>query len=234
MRSLISGLQAASFDAADGGAHVRRPAAEKRGHVDPAGDGEIGAHAKPGPREGDDVARAHADRLPHRQRVAVERRAEVAAGDGDDVVGGRAQLAAEEEDLEAGIARIAANQVAAAGVVADEEIGDPQREAVEGARGGHAGVEIAGPAQVLDRRLRPAARSPRTSGDPRLDRLETRQVVVERVFALLRCRSDTRPARPDGGSRGTRLRRSGRSGAARRRSGSTGLSRKTSLRCSGS
>ncbi len=122
---LISRLQTTPLDAADRRAHVRRPAAEERGDVDPARDGEIGAHAEPGRGERDLVTLAYQDRLPHRQRRVIERRVQVATGDGDNVVRGGAQAASEEQDLETSIAWVAADQIAATWVVADEKIGDP-------------------------------------------------------------------------------------------------------------
>ena len=57
--NLIPGFQTASLDASDGRAHVRRPAAEEWRDVDPAGDGQISAHAAPRRRERDHVTRAH-------------------------------------------------------------------------------------------------------------------------------------------------------------------------------
>jgi hypothetical protein len=72
------------------------------------------------------------------------------------VLGG-AQSAAEEQDLKTSFARVPADEIAATGAVADEEIRHPKREAIEGAGGRHPGVEIARATQILDRRLRATA-----------------------------------------------------------------------------
>ena len=80
------------------------------------------------------------------------------------------------------IARVAADEIAATGAVADEEIRHPKREAIEGAGGRHPGVEIAGAPQILDRRLRATAdhlehQATRRPGQPR-------KVIVEGVLAF--------------------------------------------------
>ena len=95
--------------------------------------------------------------MPHRQRRAVERWREITPSDGDDVVRRRPQLAAEEEDFQTGVARIAADEVAPARVVADEQIADAEGEAVKGAGGRHPGMQVPRPAEVLHGRLRPTA-----------------------------------------------------------------------------
>src|SRR3989304_3388270 len=69
--------------AADEGAHIGGAAAGEERHVDAAGHRQIGPRPAPRLGEGHLVAGAHPQALPHRERLAIEGRGEIGAGDGD-------------------------------------------------------------------------------------------------------------------------------------------------------
>ena len=110
--------------------HVAGAAAEYRRGGQSAGEGEIAARAAHGAAEVEHGAGAHCARSPHRQRRLVEARVELGAGQCDRGVRREVQARAEQGDLERG----------GIVVIADQRIGEAQRDRVH--RAGVADAEF--------------------------------------------------------------------------------------------
>ena len=118
----------------------RGAAAEIRGHVQAAANGDVGARAGSGSGAEPELgARLHLDGPPPLDRHAIELRLHVGAAEGDDRVAEEAQARAGHRALETrgGV------------VVADQAIDETERQGVHGSRRRHADVPEAGAARVV-------------------------------------------------------------------------------------
>ena len=138
-REHVAGREFASREPAESTERISRAAAQDRRHVDPAGDRDVDAGARPHEIEAEPIVRAHREGFVARLRLAVELRRRFRPGDSDD--GGLA-----EEKLGPEQGRF---QHRRARVIADEEIGRAQAVLIEPPRDRNADVVIAGPAGVL-------------------------------------------------------------------------------------
>ena len=119
---LVARLQLATLEPAVAAEDARRLAAQIDGHVDAAGHGEVGAEADVAEvRELDRVALVDLHGLVHRDRLVVDGRLHVGAGEGDHGVVGELALEVAAGDLDAGLAR----------GVADAHVAEPERDRVE-------------------------------------------------------------------------------------------------------
>ena len=138
-RKFVAGRQFAPLMAAERAERVGRPRPENHGHVDAAGNGDIGARARLQKIERERLTFLHREGGPRRARRAVDFGRQFRAGYGDRRVRGELQLGPEKGRLENGrVLRIA-----------DEQVGGAQRQAIHAAGDGNADVVIAGPAEIL-------------------------------------------------------------------------------------
>ena len=126
----IASLERSPLDTADEGADIGGATAGEERDVDSAGDGKVGPCPAPRPPKEHLVIGPHPHALPHRERLPVERRLQIGAGDRDHRLGMNPEPEPGEKHLDAGRARTSSDQVTLAGIVADQEVGDPEGEAI--------------------------------------------------------------------------------------------------------
>ena len=196
----VARLQRAAAVAAEQPQREGGAAAEIGRHVDAAAHGEVRAAAGGAQRpQLDDAARGHQRGAKPLQRRAVQRRAHVGAGQRDDGGAAKAQARAGQRALQAGRRRR----------VADQPVGEPERQRVHRPRRRHADVPVAEAARmILHRRLRAAVED--------LDRLRRGDHLVEQARAHRPGRERRRRQRRAAGSRGWSRRPRGGSGRGRR------------------
>ena len=142
----IAGAERAACVAAELAEREGRAAAEIFGHVDAAAHGDVGARAGAGhAAELQHLPGLDGKRLPIGHGLAVERRGELGAAEADDRVAVELERGAGERGLDRGGAL----------VIADEPVGEPERQRIHRPRRRHADGPIAeAPRPILDRRLR--------------------------------------------------------------------------------
>ena len=139
-RQVVAGDERAAFPSADAALQVGGAAAHDLGRVDGAArNGQVAVHARLRGAERQHAAAVHGKRGVHGRGAAVERGAEVAAGDGDVGAGGEAKRRPGQAELQDG----------GVGVVVDQQVGRVQRAGVHDARRAEAAAQIAGAAPVL-------------------------------------------------------------------------------------
>ena len=147
---LVALPERAPLDPAHATPQVGRPRPQHERHVEPTGNADVRPHARASGAEPDDVARLHRDRAPPGRALTVHGHRHVGAGDRDGAGAGDLEARADQRALEGG-RRVG---------IADEAIGEHERESVHGTRRRDAVAHLAGAAEVLHGGLRARVEDP--------------------------------------------------------------------------
>ena len=141
-REDVPDLERAALVPAEGAERIGRAAAEDERDIDPARNRHIGPGTPPQIVEGQDLSRRHREARPGRARFAIELRRQFGARHRHHRIGSEAERRPHEHAFESRRAL----------VVADQHVGDTEREAIHRARERNADVVVPRPPEVLHRR----------------------------------------------------------------------------------